>query len=56
MWWTNSPIEYGICKIARSDTFYLQKKKKINRNDKIISKEEWANSATPGRRDEVVRG
>lgn len=33
-----------------------KKKKKINRNDKIISKEEWANSATPGRRDEVVRG
>lgn len=33
-----------------------KKKEKKNRNDKIIPREEWANSATPGRRDEVVRG
>lgn len=28
MWWTNSLIEYGVCKIARSDDFCIQKKKK----------------------------
>lgn len=33
-----------------------KKKKERTRNDKIIPREERANSATPGRRDEVVRG
>ena len=33
-----------------------KKKKERTRNDKIMPREERANSATPGRRDEVVRG